>query len=132
ADQGTNIGALIDGNHALARDALATAPRINKLVRDASQVLATQIAETGALRSFRRNALLLARELADSNASLPHLLDAGPHAPTPGLLPAAPYFAWPATSPIPTPACASCWSPGRRPRRRWPTCSPRPIRASAR
>ena len=78
--QGTNLGALIDGQHALARDALATAPRINKLVRDATEVLATQIAETGALQSFGHNALLLARQLADSNASLRQLLIAGPQA----------------------------------------------------
>jgi phospholipid/cholesterol/gamma-HCH transport system substrate-binding protein len=80
AGQGTNLGALIDGNHALARAALATAPRINKLVKDAGEVLATQIAETGALQSFGHNALSLARELADSNGSLRELLIAGPQA----------------------------------------------------
>jgi phospholipid/cholesterol/gamma-HCH transport system substrate-binding protein len=80
AGQGTNLGALIDGNHALARAALATAPRINKLVRDAGEVLATQIAETSSLQSFGNNARLLAKELADSNASLRELLSAGPQA----------------------------------------------------
>jgi len=78
--QGGNIGALIDGNNALARSALATAPRIKRLISDAREVLATQISETGALQSFGRNALLLARELADSNASLRELLIAGPQA----------------------------------------------------
>lgn len=78
--QGGNLGALIDGNSALARAALATAPKINKLVSDAREVLATQIAETGELQSFGQNALLLARQLADSNASLRELLIAGPRA----------------------------------------------------
>ena len=78
--QGGNLGALIDGNDALARDALATAPRISKLVADSREVLATQIAETGALRSFGQNALLLARQLADSDASLRELLIGGPQA----------------------------------------------------
>lgn len=78
--QGTNLGALIDGNDALARGALATAPRISKLISDAREVLATQEAETGALRSFGQNARSLARELADSNASLRELLVAGPQA----------------------------------------------------
>lgn len=80
AGQGGNLGALIDGNKALARAALATAPRVNKLVADAREVLATQIAQTSALQSFGQNALLLARELADSNSSLRKLLIAGPQA----------------------------------------------------
>jgi len=78
--QGSNLAALIDGNNALARGALATAPKISKLVGDAREVLATQIAETGALQSFGRNALSLASELASSNASLRELLIAGPQA----------------------------------------------------
>ncbi len=78
--QGSNLAALIDGNNALARGALATAPKINKLVGDAREVLATQIAETGALQSFGQNALSLASELASSNASLRELLIAGPQA----------------------------------------------------
>lgn len=78
--QGSNLGALIDGNNALARFALATAPRINKLISDSREVLATQISETSALQSFGHNSLLLARELADSNASLRELLIAGPQA----------------------------------------------------
>ena len=78
--QGSNLAALIDGNNALARGALATAPKISKLAGDAREVLATQIAETGALQSFGRNALSLASELASSNASLRELLIAGPQA----------------------------------------------------
>ncbi len=80
AGQGTNLAALIDGNSSLARAAYATAPRINTLLRDARQVLATQIAETSSLNSFGHNALLLARQLASSDASLRQLLVAGPRA----------------------------------------------------
>jgi phospholipid/cholesterol/gamma-HCH transport system substrate-binding protein len=78
--QGSNLAALIDGNYALARAADSTATHINALVRDARQVLATQIAETGALQSFGSNALSLARQLASSNASVRELLIAGPQA----------------------------------------------------
>jgi phospholipid/cholesterol/gamma-HCH transport system substrate-binding protein len=80
AGQGGNLAALINGQSALARGAYATAPRINALVRDARQVLATQIAESDALDSFSQNALLLAQQLASSDAGLRELLVAGPRA----------------------------------------------------
>jgi phospholipid/cholesterol/gamma-HCH transport system substrate-binding protein len=80
AGQGGNLGALVDGDSALARAAYATAPRINTLVRDAREVLATQIAESGALDTFGHNAQLLAQQLASSDASLRELLVAGPRA----------------------------------------------------
>jgi phospholipid/cholesterol/gamma-HCH transport system substrate-binding protein len=80
AGQGSNLGALIDGNSELARAAYAKVPQLNELVQDAQTVLATQVAESGALDSFGQNALLLARQLASSDAGLRELLTAGPQA----------------------------------------------------
>jgi phospholipid/cholesterol/gamma-HCH transport system substrate-binding protein len=78
--QGGNLADIITGNHALAGAADHTVPATKKLISDARQVLATQIAETSELNAFGQNALLLARELANSNGSLRELLTAGPQA----------------------------------------------------
>jgi phospholipid/cholesterol/gamma-HCH transport system substrate-binding protein len=78
--QGSNLANLIEGNSALARAAAATLPQTTTLIRDSQTVLATQIAETGALDSFGSNALLLARELAGTNSSLSTLIADAPAA----------------------------------------------------
>jgi phospholipid/cholesterol/gamma-HCH transport system substrate-binding protein len=80
AGQGANIRALVDGNSSLARAANATLPQTITLLRDGRTVLATQIAESGALDSFGKTALLLARQLAKSNGSLRTLIIQGPQA----------------------------------------------------
>jgi phospholipid/cholesterol/gamma-HCH transport system substrate-binding protein len=80
ASQGGNLRGLVDGNAALARAAYATLPQTATLIRDSRTVLSTQIAEGGALDSFGRSALLLARQLDQSNASLRQLITAGPQA----------------------------------------------------
>jgi phospholipid/cholesterol/gamma-HCH transport system substrate-binding protein len=80
ADQGSNLRAIVDGNGALVRAAYATIPQTTTLISDARTVLATQIAESGALDSFGANALLLARQLDQSNASLRQLFIGGPQA----------------------------------------------------
>jgi phospholipid/cholesterol/gamma-HCH transport system substrate-binding protein len=80
ADEGGNLQGMIDGNAALARAADATLPQTSALIRDSKTVLSTQIAEGSALDSFGRSALLLARQLDASNASLRQLITAGPQA----------------------------------------------------
>jgi phospholipid/cholesterol/gamma-HCH transport system substrate-binding protein len=80
AGQGSNLAALIDGNSQLARAAYANLPATTTLIKDAREVLATQIAESSELESFGQNALLLARDLADSDASLRLLLTGAPQA----------------------------------------------------
>jgi phospholipid/cholesterol/gamma-HCH transport system substrate-binding protein len=78
--QGTNLQAIIDGNGAIARGAAATMPQTTTLIRDGQTVLQTQIAETRALTSFGQDALLLARQLANSDNSLRSLLVNGSQA----------------------------------------------------
>lgn len=80
AGQGSNFRAIIDGNGALVRAAYATIPQTTTLISDSRTVLATQIAEGSALDSFGVNALLLARQLDRSDASLRRLIIAGPQA----------------------------------------------------
>ena len=80
--QGTNLQGLVDGQSALVNAAHATIGRTSTLVRDSRTVLATQIAESGALASFGRNATLLARRLVQSDSDLRRLLIAGPQAAT--------------------------------------------------
>ncbi len=80
AGQGSSLQAIIDGNGALVRAADATIPQTTTLISDARTVLATQIAESSALDSFGANALLLARQLDQFDASLRQLIVAGPQA----------------------------------------------------
>jgi phospholipid/cholesterol/gamma-HCH transport system substrate-binding protein len=80
AGQGANIQALVDGNSSLARAADATLPQTITLLRDSRTVLATQIAESGALVSFGKTALLLARQLDKANGSLRELIIQAPQA----------------------------------------------------
>ncbi len=80
AGQGSNLRAVVDGNSSLARAAAATLPQTITLLRDGRTVLATQIAESGALGSFGKSALLLARQLDKSNASLRALIIDAPQA----------------------------------------------------
>lgn len=78
--QGANLQAIIDGNRALVRGAYATLPQTSALIRDGKTVLQTQIAESGALDTFGANALLLARELRNSDAAVSQLLVDGSQA----------------------------------------------------
>ncbi len=82
ASQGTNLQALIDGNSSLVRAAYATIPQTTTLIYDSRTVLATQIAETGALTAFGREATLLAQQLDQSDSDLRRLLSATPQAAT--------------------------------------------------
>jgi phospholipid/cholesterol/gamma-HCH transport system substrate-binding protein len=78
--QGLDLQGLIDGQAALARGAATTLPQTITLIRDASTVLATQIAESDALASFGQSARLLAAQLASSNSSLSALITQAPQA----------------------------------------------------
>lgn len=80
AGQGANLQGLVDGNAALIRAAYAALPETTRLIRDSRTVLATQIAESGALDAFGANALLLARQLARSDASVRKLIVDGSQA----------------------------------------------------
>jgi phospholipid/cholesterol/gamma-HCH transport system substrate-binding protein len=78
--QGGDLRAIIDGNASLVRGADATLPQTVTLIRDGKTVMQTQIAESGALRAFGSSALLLARQLRSSDASLSQLFVQGSQA----------------------------------------------------
>jgi len=78
--QGADLAAILDGNQALVRALSATAPQTITLINAGNTVLATQIAESGALNSFAASARLLARQLRASDPDLSKLITAGPKA----------------------------------------------------
>src|SRR5258705_3555534 len=78
--QGTNLQGLIDAQSALVKAGYATIGQTTTLIRDGKTVLATQVAEAGALASFGRNATLLAQRLDQSDSDLRRLLVAAPQA----------------------------------------------------
>ncbi len=78
AGQGADLAGILDGNHALVQALAATAPQTITLLTDGKTVLATQIAESGALSSFAASARLLARQLKESDPDLRSLITAAP------------------------------------------------------
>ena len=78
--QGGNLAGILDGDHALVQALSATAPQTISLINDGKTVLATQIAESGALDSFAASARLLAQQLKSSDPDLRRLITAGPQA----------------------------------------------------
>jgi phospholipid/cholesterol/gamma-HCH transport system substrate-binding protein len=78
--QGAKLQEIIDGNRSLVSGAYATLPQTTTLIRDGKTVLQTQIAESGALDAFGENALLLARELRNNDASIRQLFVDGSQA----------------------------------------------------
>jgi len=80
AGQGRNLQAIVDGNGSLVHGAYTTLPQTATLIRDGRTVLATQVAEAGALNAFGANALLLARQLESSDASIRSLIVNGSQA----------------------------------------------------
>lgn len=79
-EQGANLRAIVDGQGSLVRGAYATLPQTATLIRDGRTVLQTQIAESSALNAFGANALLLARELRNSDSSIRQLFVDGSQA----------------------------------------------------
>jgi phospholipid/cholesterol/gamma-HCH transport system substrate-binding protein len=79
-DQGTSLQALVDGNNALVHAAYSAIPQTKTLIADARTVLATQVAESSALKAFGTNAQALASSLQQDNASLSELITAAPQA----------------------------------------------------
>jgi phospholipid/cholesterol/gamma-HCH transport system substrate-binding protein len=80
--QGPNLQALVDGNSQLVSAAHATIPQVNTLTIDGKAVLATQIAQSSALRSFAASLLQLNQQLDASNSDLRRLIQAAPGAAT--------------------------------------------------
>ncbi len=78
--QGSDVSDIVTGNAELIRAADATLPQTSTLIRDSQEVIDTQVAESSALDSFSRNLMLLARQLAGSDASISQLLSGGPQA----------------------------------------------------
>jgi phospholipid/cholesterol/gamma-HCH transport system substrate-binding protein len=76
--QGTDLAGILDGDHALVQALDATAPQTITLIDNSKSVLATQIAESGALNSFATSAAQLAAQLKSSDPDLRRLITAGP------------------------------------------------------
>lgn len=72
--QGTNLQGIIDGNNALIKAAYANLPQTTTLINDSSQVLSTQVSESGELTAFGRSSLQLASQLDQSNGDLQRLI----------------------------------------------------------
>jgi phospholipid/cholesterol/gamma-HCH transport system substrate-binding protein len=78
--QGQNVKSIVAGNAALSHAAYATLPQTTRLIKDAQEVIDTQVAESSELDSFSQSLDLLARQLASSNASVRELVTAAPQA----------------------------------------------------
>jgi phospholipid/cholesterol/gamma-HCH transport system substrate-binding protein len=80
AGQGSNVQGIVTGNAALVRAANSTLPQTTTLIKDAQEVIDTQVAEGSALDSFGQNLELLAHQLDTSDASVRQLVVSGPQA----------------------------------------------------
>jgi len=78
--QGPNLQVLLDNSSTLTHAASEDIPQTTKLIGDGQTVLATQAADTAAIRSFGRNAALLASQLASSDSDLRRLIINTPQA----------------------------------------------------
>ncbi|HEY2576504.1 MAG TPA: MlaD family protein [Streptosporangiaceae bacterium] len=78
--QGANLQVLLDTSATLTKAASQDIPQTTKLIDDGRTVLATQAAETAAIKSFGASARTLASQLAASNGDLTNLLINGPQA----------------------------------------------------
>jgi phospholipid/cholesterol/gamma-HCH transport system substrate-binding protein len=78
--QGPNLQVLLDTSSTLTKAASQDIPETTKLIDDGRTVLATQAAETAAIKSFGASARNLAGHLAASNGDLANLLINGPQA----------------------------------------------------
>jgi len=76
--QGANLAGILDGNHALVQAFNETAPQTITLLTNGKTVLATQIAESGALNQFAASAAALASQLKEDDPDLSRLITAGP------------------------------------------------------
>jgi phospholipid/cholesterol/gamma-HCH transport system substrate-binding protein len=78
--QGPNLQVLLDTSSALNQAAIQDIPQSSKLIRDGQIVLATQAADSAAIQSFGRSAVLLAGQLDSSDADLRRLIVNTPQA----------------------------------------------------
>lgn len=80
ADNGEELGALLDDTSALVETADEVLPETLALIEDGATVLRTQNAAAGSIRSFSRDLRLLSATLETSDADLRRLLRTGPRA----------------------------------------------------
>lgn len=78
--QGPNLQVLLDTSSTLTKAASQDIPQTTRLIDDGRTVLATQAAETAAIKSFGASARNLASQFASSNGDLTNLLINGPQA----------------------------------------------------
>jgi phospholipid/cholesterol/gamma-HCH transport system substrate-binding protein len=78
--QGPNLQVLLDTSSTLTKAANQDIPQTTRLINDGRTVLATQAAETAAIKSFGASARNLASRIAASNGDLANLLTNGPQA----------------------------------------------------
>jgi phospholipid/cholesterol/gamma-HCH transport system substrate-binding protein len=78
--QGPNLQVLLDTQSSLVQAATKDIPQTSTLINDGQTVLATQQAESAALRSFSHSTRLLADQLVSSDADLRRLFTAAPQA----------------------------------------------------
>ncbi|TMR38773.1 MCE family protein [Actinomadura geliboluensis] len=80
AGQGPNLQALLDGTRSLTRAANENAAPTTSLIGDGETVLRTQNEEAASLKSFGRNARLLAEQLRTSDPAFRRLVSTAPGA----------------------------------------------------
>lgn len=82
AGQGPNLQVLLDSGREFTREADENATPTKRLFTDAETVLRTQNEESGALKSFGRNAKLLSQQLRASDPAFRRLVSTAPGAAT--------------------------------------------------
>ena len=80
ADNGAELGALLDNTSELVETADSVLPETIALIEDGATVLRTQNEASGSIRSFSRDLRLLSATLETSDADLRRLLRTGPQA----------------------------------------------------
>lgn len=73
---GPNLEVLLDSGIDFIETATEHVPEVTNLVTDAETVLTTQVEQSGAIRSFARNAALLAAQLKESDTDIRELIPA--------------------------------------------------------
>lgn len=78
--QGPNLGTLLDASSTFTSAAGSDIIPTSQLIQQGQRVLATQQAESGAIKSFATSARLLAQQLVSSDSDLRRLITATPQA----------------------------------------------------
>jgi phospholipid/cholesterol/gamma-HCH transport system substrate-binding protein len=80
SNQGPNLQVLLENSSTLTQAAGQNLPVDTELINDGQTVLATQAADSSAIKSFGQSADLLATQLASSNSALENLITNTPQA----------------------------------------------------